>query len=70
MLTLRLSKDLEAEFLHCCERRGLTKTEAAQTGLRKLLVAEKAPLPMPGTIRWPSGSVGSKVAPAPTSSCA
>lgn len=47
MLTLRLPKALEAEFLDYCERHGLTKTEAALTALRRLLVAEKAPLPIP-----------------------
>lgn len=47
MLTLRLPKALEAEFLDYCERHGLTKTEAGLTALRKLLIAEKAPLPIP-----------------------
>ena len=47
MLTLRLPKALEAEFLDYCERHGLSKTEAGLTALRKLLVAEKAPLPIP-----------------------
>lgn len=47
MLTLRLPKGLEAEFLDYCQRHGLTKTEAGLLALRKLLVAEKAPLPIP-----------------------
>lgn len=47
MLTLRLPKALEAEFLDYCQRHGVTKTEAGLTALRKLLVAEKAPLPIP-----------------------
>ena len=47
MLTLRLPKALEAEFLDYCARHGLTKTEAGLTALRNLLVAEKAPLPIP-----------------------
>jgi hypothetical protein len=47
MLTLRLPPTLEAEFLDYCKRHGLSKTEAALTALRKLLVAEKAPLPIP-----------------------
>jgi hypothetical protein len=47
MLTLRLPKALEAEFLDYCERHGMSKTEAGLTALRKLLAAEKAPLPIP-----------------------
>jgi DNA-directed RNA polymerase subunit H (RpoH/RPB5) len=47
MLTLRLPQSLEAEFLSYCKRHGLSKTEAAQTALRKLLMAEKEPLPIP-----------------------
>ena len=70
MLTLRLPKALEAEFLDYCARHGLTKTEAGLTALRKLLVAEKAPLPIPEAIRWPSGSAWSRGGPAPTNSCA
>jgi hypothetical protein len=47
MLTLRLPEPLEAEFLDYCKRHGVTKTQAGITALRKLLVAEKAPLPIP-----------------------
>ena len=39
MLTLRLPKALEAEFLDYCERHGVSKTEAGLT--------ERAPLPIP-----------------------
>ena len=47
MLTLRLPKALEAEFLDYCARHRLSKTEAGLTALRKLLIAEKAPLRIP-----------------------
>jgi hypothetical protein len=47
MLSLRLPEPLEAEFLDYCKRHRVSKTQAGITALRKLLVAEKAPLPIP-----------------------
>jgi hypothetical protein len=47
MLSLRLPQPLESEFLAYCKQHGLSKTEVAITALRKLLVADKEPLPIP-----------------------
>jgi DNA-directed RNA polymerase subunit H (RpoH/RPB5) len=47
VLSLRLSPELEREFLAYCKRHSVSKTEAAVTALRKLLVDDKAPLPIP-----------------------
>jgi hypothetical protein len=47
MLSLRLPQPLESEFLAYCKQHGLSKTEAVVTALRKLLVADKEPLPIP-----------------------
>ena len=47
MLTLRLPESLELEFLEYCKRHQISKAQAGLTALRKLLVAEKAPLPIP-----------------------
>jgi hypothetical protein len=47
MLTVRLPEAQEAALADYCHRHGLTKTQAVQQALRKLLVAEKAPLPIP-----------------------
>ncbi len=47
MLTVRLPETQETALADYCHRHGLTKTQVVQRALMKLLVAEKAPLPIP-----------------------
>ena len=47
MLSLRLPPSLETDFFAYCKRHGLSKTEAAQAALRKMLMAENEPPPIP-----------------------
>ena len=46
MLSLRLPLQLENEFLAYCKRHGVSKTEATVMALRKLMVADKEPMPI------------------------
>ena len=47
MLTVRLPETQESALADYCQRHGVTKTQAVQQALKKLFVAEKAPLPIP-----------------------
>jgi hypothetical protein len=47
MLNVRLPAAQENALIDYCRRHGLTKTQAVQRALMKLIVAEKAPLPIP-----------------------
>ena len=47
MLTVRLPETQETALAEYCRRHGLTKTQVVQQALKKLFVAEKAPLPIP-----------------------
>ena len=47
MLTVRLPETQESALADYCQRHGVTKSQAVQQALKKLCVAEKAPLPIP-----------------------